>query len=109
MFDAICSRITIPREAVEQLEDEKLIHSAQNDHHKAFFKLLADRGIDVSSIQVKRHPGFHVTLELTSSKLVNTEQLRKLLSELSSEKVRARKEAKKQRREEGNKVGEKTR
>lgn len=106
MMDINCNRITISREAIEHLDDAKLIETAQNDHHKAFFKLLADRAINVSSIQIERHPGFHVTLNLTSNELSNIDQLRKLLSELASAKVRTRKEAKKQRRETAQAVGQ---
>jgi hypothetical protein len=71
---------------------------AQNDYHKVFFKLLADRSIDVSNIRVKRRPGFDVILNLTSPKITSDEQLRKLLNELAPEKKQARKEAKKQRK-----------
>ncbi|KAI6182826.1 Aminoacyl-tRNA synthetase domain containing protein [Aphelenchoides bicaudatus] len=102
--DTSSSRITVTREAIEHLDDEKLIQLAKQDHHSAFFKLLADRSIDVSNIRVKRHPGFYVNLNLTSSQLTDIDQLRKLISGLTSEKIRSRKEAKKQRRELGQNV-----
>lgn len=104
MNDTSSSRITVTREAIEHLDDEKLIQLAKQDHHSAFFKLLADRSIDVSNIRVKRHPGFYVNLNLISSQLTDTDQLRKLISGLTSEKIRSRKEAKKQRRELGQNV-----
>lgn len=89
----------VPREIIETLDDKQLIEAARNEHHRAFFKLLADRAVNVLKTKVNRRPGFYIDLNIDVPESFTRDHLKKLLDELSAEKVKTRKEAKRQRRE----------
>jgi hypothetical protein len=98
MLDTSCSRVSLPRSQIEKLGDVQLSELART-HHDVLFKMIDEQGIKVESILVKRRPGLYISLDLKVPPTFTNQHLRKLLEGLVKEKIHARKDAKKRRRE----------
>jgi hypothetical protein len=59
--------------------------------------MLAEQGVKVESVLVKRRPGLYISLDLKVPSTFTKDHLRKLLGALVKEKVHTRKDAKKKR------------
>uniref|UniRef100_A0A7E4UWU7 leucine--tRNA ligase n=1 Tax=Panagrellus redivivus TaxID=6233 RepID=A0A7E4UWU7_PANRE len=96
-FDISCGRIPVGRQLLEKASDAEIVELAKKQYHQTFFGELTKAGINIADFAVVRRDGFHVTVELKLAEGATEESVRNVLDSVGRLRMKAAKDAKKNR------------
>ncbi|KHN75001.1 putative leucine--tRNA ligase, mitochondrial [Toxocara canis] len=91
VFDFSCGRVAVPRQSIEGLNAEEVFKVAAEGPHRWFIDELAKGGHRPSKYQLQQREGLHVTLQLYFDDSLNEEDVKKLLNEMSAQRIKSKK------------------